>query len=533
MRRKRWLGNSSALLMAGLFVAAAWTGCDAGGGSTVSSDDEQTSTGASGGGGSGGDVALPCGIDCSTIQVDECSEAICDTDTLQCAVVPLSDKECDDGLFCTIGDTCVDGVCTGAGANDCNLSPPSWTCQGVVCDEDTKSCSQVPLPEGTECIASDPCVIGASCDANNLCTGPVNDCFFAPVPDNCHVSVCNSNTGECEPTPGNNNIPCLDTLCSEGGSCSNGACVGATVKTCEFVSDQCNAGSCDATTGGCVKNPINEGLGCSDQVGCTVGDSCSAGSCTAGATVAACTHDDGCCGPSCTSATDNDCQSILLFGDDLAASSWQVYRDALTAAGRQWDESNFDFPSSNQGAFPDAATLANYDTVIIVAEAQTDWPDADNTALVDWLQAGGEKNAFFIGKDLIADWYNAGAGNAEADLYALLGVTYIGSSASTLLPTITGVDADPISSSFFADPIRLSMDTYSTGDYADETLGPATHIAFYTGYPAAAGFNHSAMARYDSGTYQVVWLGLNFHDGMVDAKQRNQLMIDVMEWFKP
>ncbi len=530
----RWLKSSAgAVALWAVWISAAWLGCDAGGGSTQTIEDDEGSgaTGATGGGGGGGE-ALPCGIDCSTIQVDQCSEAVCETSSGTCVVRPLNGNECDDGLFCTVGDTCSAGACTGTASNTCDLAPEPWSCQSVACDEATKTCSLTPLPAGTECVASDPCVVGATCGANGLCTGPVNDCFFAPVPDACHVAVCNSNSGECEAVPGNNGYPCLDSLCSQGGACNAGLCVGAIAKDCTWFGDACNVGSCNDASGACEKAPTNEGGPCSDEVGCTGGDACSAGTCMAGAAIVTCVHDDGCCATGCTSANDNDCQAILLFGDDLAASSWQAYRDALIAAGRKWDEVNYDLPSSNQGTFPNAATLANYDTVIIVAESQSDWPDADNNALVAWLEGGGEKNALIIGKDLIADWYNAGAGNGEFELYSRLGVTYLGGSASTLLPTVTGVDGDPISGSFFSEPLRLAMNTYSSGDYADQAVGPATHFGFYTGYPAAVGLNRSAMARY-APSYQVVWVGFNVHDGLVDTSQRNQLIVNILEWFKP
>ncbi len=525
-RSRRLLRPSTASVVGcALLLAAAWTSCDAGGGGTQLDGDDD------GAGGAGGVVEpLPCGIDCATIQTDVCSEAVCDEASGQCTVMPVSDVECDDGQFCTVGDVCVEGTCTGQSMNDCGMSPESWKCQGVTCDEASAECTLTPLPEGTGCTASDLCIVDATCNANGLCTGPVNDCFFAAVPNACQVAVCNADSGSCEPVPGNNNLPCIDTLCSQGGSCSNGMCLGATTKDCTFVSDACNAGSCDDTTGACVQTPVNEAGSCDDQDGCTIGDSCSTGACLAGTAVATCTNDDGCCGPGCNSGNDNDCQSILLFGDDLPLSGWQPYRDALTAAGRQWDESNYDLPSSNLGSFPDAATLANYDTLIITAESYTDWPDADNLAVVTWMQEVGERNLLIIGKDILIDFYNQPVGNGEFELFALLGVTYSGSSAGTLIDGVTGVQSDPITDMFFSTPIRLSQDTNSSGDYADPLLGPATHIGIYTG-PSGNGLNKSAMASY-APSYQVVWMGWNMHDGIAEKQQRNELMRNILEWFK-
>lgn len=580
-RRSRWLENRGLgrLTLAAMLVAAAWAGCDQGGQQNVVTDDDE---------GEGGTAPeLPCGIDCTTIQTDACSEAVCNEDTLLCEVLPLSDMECDDGLFCTIGDMCVNGVCTGQAENKCNLDPPSWTCQGVLCDEDTKSCTQVPLAEGTECIASDPCVVGATCNANNLCTGPTNDCFFANTPDSCHRAVCNSGSGECEPVPANAGLPCLDGLCSEGGTCdSAGNCSGASAKDCTFVTDDCNTGMCDSATGGCTKMAANDGGACTDNVGCTVGDQCAAGDCASGTAVTACSDDDGCCPTGCDSGTDNDCQAILLVGDDLPLSGWQAYRDALIAAGREdWDEANYDFPSSNNGTFPDAAMLANYDTVILVAESHTDWPDEDNNAIVTWLQEVGERNLLLIGKDILYDFYlhaqncahdpcdtgpaltsgcasyistvcNATSGNpdccnvtwdaacvaayetanpstcpnGEHELLQLMGVAYEGSAAGTQIFEMLGVSGDPITDPFFSVPIRLSQDQNSSGDYALVGGGAATDIGFYNG-PGGQGDGRVAMARY-APSYQLVWMGYNFHDGTVEFDQRNELMRAIMEWFK-
>ena len=91
--RHRRLGGAGVLSFAAFLVAVGFAGCDAGqGGSNVQGDGE-------GGSGKGGSEDLPCGIDCSTIQTDTCSEAVCEQESGVCKVVPLSDLECDDGLF--------------------------------------------------------------------------------------------------------------------------------------------------------------------------------------------------------------------------------------------------------------------------------------------------------------------------------------------------------------------------------------------------------------------------------------------------
>jgi hypothetical protein len=513
-----------------LAVGAAWAGCSAG------NDDDDGAGGAPPGtggapttggmGGEGGDE-LPCGIDCSTIETDTCHQAVCDAPSGNCAIVPIEGEvECDDGLFCTVGDRCVEGTCTPTGQNDCQLAPAA--CQEVVCDEASETCSTNTLPNGVECESTDLCVVGATC-TNGLCIGPTNDCFFAPTPDLCHVAVCNPSTGECDPVPGNDGFNCIDyaDLCLQGGVCSGGVCGGGTPKDCSAYADDCNEGLCDMGTGVCAASPFNEGGACDDRKGCTLTSACTSGVCD-GAAIASCTHDDDCCAMGCTVANDNDCQTILLFGDDITALQWDIYREALTAAGRNWDEHNY----ATLVTVPTAAQLANYDTLILFDENLTDYTDASHQVFADWLALGG-KSFFAVGRDLLQDWAPAAIGTGERNLYALMGMTYVGSSAGTTIQRIDGVSGDPITDPFFGMANGLVLvSPLSSGDYADELFGPATHVGLYAG-GSGVGLNKSAMTAYDSGTYKVVWLGVSFHGAFTDRDQRNLLMRNVLNWLKP
>jgi hypothetical protein len=515
-----------------LGVAATWVGCSAG--SDTSEGDTFTtpptgSAGMGGGGGEGG-AMLPCGIDCSEIQTDVCHRAICDTDAdpPMCSIVPVEgDVECDDGLFCTIGDHCVDGICTPDGQNDCQLDPAP--CQAVVCDEDAKSCTTETLPNGTDCVSTDLCIVAATC-TNGLCLGPTNDCFFAPVPSLCHVAVCNPASGDCDPVPGHDGFQCIDydNLCLQGGTCSTGVCSGGTEKDCASFTDDCNAGTCDPTTGACGGSPTNEGGACQDFKGCTVASTCTMGVCD-GPVTTVCANDDNCCAPGCTAANDDDCQAILLFGDDVNEIGWETYRHALTAAGRNWDEHNY----GTLVAVPTAAALAAYDVVIMFDDNLTDYSDADHQVFADWLALGG-KGLFAVGKDFLQDWATAPLGTGERNLFALLGVTYLGASAGTFVERIDGVSDDPITGPFFGagNGITLSTDAFSSGDYVDQTLGPAAHVGLYAG-GSGLGLTRSAISTNSPGTYKTVWMGVGWHNGLTSQNQRDLLMLNVLNWLKP
>jgi len=78
---------------------------------------------------------------------------------------------------------------------------------------------------------------------------------------------------------------CSDgNACTSGDACHGGVCTPATTVTCS-ASDSCHvAGVCDPNTGVCSNPNAGDGTSCNaDSSGCTVGDSCQAGVCTAGA----------------------------------------------------------------------------------------------------------------------------------------------------------------------------------------------------------------------------------------------------------
>lgn len=103
------------------------------------------STGSSTGGGTGGSGGGSlCDQDCSLIDTPQCLLAVCNEGQYVgtvgfCVVVDQSYGEpCDDGLFCTIDDSCQQGVCVGGPQNDCGMTSPP--CQYIVCDEASQSC---------------------------------------------------------------------------------------------------------------------------------------------------------------------------------------------------------------------------------------------------------------------------------------------------------------------------------------------------------------------------------------------------------
>jgi len=220
--------------------------------------------------------AMDCPVDCSLIDTPPCLVSVCDAETKRCAVVPRpAGTTCEDGLFCTVGDSCQGGVCVGGGPNRCGIA--SATCSVVTCHEATASCDEGPALDGASCVSSDPCTVSATCKSG-ACVGTTKSCHFAPVPDDCHVAVCNPDTGGCEPVPGNEGAACEKggDPCLTGKSCAAGICQGGGPKDCTGAADDCNTGVCDAATGACVGVPRDAGLSCSE-----VANECNTGMCDA------------------------------------------------------------------------------------------------------------------------------------------------------------------------------------------------------------------------------------------------------------
>jgi hypothetical protein len=288
-------------------------------------------------GGMGGDTG-PCGTDCSVINTPQCQVAQCNVQTGQCEVV--NDEEgvaCDDGLFCTISDSCSAGSCIGGPQNDCGMAPPQ--CTEVSCDESSQTCSTAPAMDGSTCQdPNDLCLKGSTCSNGNCIGGSAEDCFFFPVPSDCHVASCNPNNGMCEAVVGNEGQACNDPndLCTVDKTCATGVCQGGTPKDCSQLTQGCFNGVCDTLTGQCQQvavmpggmcqdaaddcnngvcdtmgmcNPVptNNGGMCDDGNGCSTGTTCSNGQCLGGTTVTACINNDGCCPGGCTLNNDNDC----------------------------------------------------------------------------------------------------------------------------------------------------------------------------------------------------------------------------------
>ena len=264
-----------------------------------------TSTSTSGTGGSGGTSG--CAVDCSQIDTMPCQEGVCNEDTGECEVANADEGEaCDDGLFCTVDTVCSAGVCAGGSEYNCGWTP--GPCDLVTCNEDDQNCSLGQKPNGSPCVSDDLCQENATC-TNGSCSGQEKDCFFHPVPNECHVPVCDPQTGNCIAVPGNEGQSCTDPsdLCTVNKTCAAGSCQGGQPLDCSYLDQGCVMGACNVNTGQCISQPVPNGGPCDDSDPCTTGETCTNGNCTGGTAITQCVGNDYCCPSNCNVNNDPDC----------------------------------------------------------------------------------------------------------------------------------------------------------------------------------------------------------------------------------
>ncbi len=214
-----------------------------------------------------------------------CRESFCDDSegNAHCVDNPLTGTPCDDHDWCTIDDTCQNGICTGT-RRDCK---DDNTCTDDYCDSDREMCMHPPKDENAICDDGNPCTINDHCTSGARCVGGGNrECN-----DNnpCTTDSCDPNTEDgCvfTPNPG--------AICDDGNPCTaddycndEGVCVGGTSPDCDD-DNPCTSDYCDSSYG-CRNTPLS-GIPCDDGDPCTMNTVCQSGYCGGGDPI---TCDDG------------------------------------------------------------------------------------------------------------------------------------------------------------------------------------------------------------------------------------------------
>lgn len=184
-----------------------------------------------------------------------CSLPVCDP-VKGCALAP--GKACDDGLHCTVADTCADGTCQPGSAADCE---DDNGCTNDACTP-TAGCSHVSA-EGMPCQDGAFCTIQDACK-DSACAGKPRLCADA---QDCTADSCDEVQDGCLHKPDNK-------ACDDGVACTTDTCEfdnGCTHATNAKLCDDgnvCTANDC-ALAKGCQTQTKAPGLVCGQDKVCS------------------------------------------------------------------------------------------------------------------------------------------------------------------------------------------------------------------------------------------------------------------------
>lgn len=203
---------------------------------------------------------------CVTATLEEPSTSV-DVTLKTAGVFDCSDSDtedgapCDDGEFCTVGETCQDGTCEGGGARDC--SALASDCSAAECTE-AEGCQVSPVADDTPCDDGLLCTGSDTCQ-EGICVGTALDCDAQAGP--CQVATgCDEFSGACLFANANEGLDCDDGLhCTVDTICSFGECVGATRDCSLEVGDDCNTAACSEDEGGCYTTFAADTTLCDDS----------------------------------------------------------------------------------------------------------------------------------------------------------------------------------------------------------------------------------------------------------------------------
>ena len=182
-----------------------------------------------------------------------CVDGSCNENQDRCVGTNLdAGTPCDDGLYCTVNDACDgQGSCLG---DELDCSAEGDACNDGVCDDQADACTKQPRPNGTICDDGLYCTVDDTCQSGVCTAGQPRDC--SEEADQCNDGVCRENQDRCRPDPKPTGAPCDDNIaCTTPDECDGaGNCVGVPDDTA------CAAGycrpECSTSADGCMLPPV-------------------------------------------------------------------------------------------------------------------------------------------------------------------------------------------------------------------------------------------------------------------------------------
>ncbi|MBI4718258.1 MAG: hypothetical protein HY763_10670, partial [Planctomycetes bacterium] len=207
--------------------------------------------------------------DCSALNT-QCRVGVCSPAGGDCVAQPANEGgACDDGLYCTVGETCAGGECGGSSPRNCD---DGVSCTIDSCDEVNNTCvhatSNDACDDGLFCNGAETCHAVLGCQAGtNPCVDGVS----------CTVDTCDEANNACVYTPD-------DALCQDGLFC-NGAEVCHADFGCQPGSNpcpadavECTVDTCDESSDSCLHTPnhsvCQNGLFCDGVEVCDPAQGC-------------------------------------------------------------------------------------------------------------------------------------------------------------------------------------------------------------------------------------------------------------------
>ena len=357
-----------------------------------------------------------------TVYDDQCQSVSCDINGACLVSNHVDGDVCSTGMqvgVCSGTDACSSGACVR------NYSP------GTLCNQiDSTGCDAADYcvlgndycptdnkqSDGTACTPTEYCASAGACSDGACMVSAPRDCTSFDSP--CTTGVCDENLGACVARLRPNNeacqspdLPCVEhsgcyfdsclpysapasTNCSDDNECTSAdhcsgvddTCVSGSVVTCTPPSANdapCLSALCNATTGSCEFQAINEGGPCNaDDNFCTTGDSCQSGVCVAGPGMDCSYLDSPCQRGVCTSTT--TC-GVEILG---RACSPDYCEGNCTAPHEWWSRHSSHEPAGGLFTWP-----GNYETQVLCGSSYYNWalqPYDENSWLAlfqQWLAA--------------------------------------------------------------------------------------------------------------------------------------------------